>query len=70
MGRIQVLDLDFSLIRDEELVDITCGANLQFDVGRTYVITGPNGVGKSTLLKLLLGFMSMQMTISSTIAQS
>ncbi len=56
VGRIQVLDLDFSLIRDEELVDITCGVNLQFDVGRTYAITGPNGVGKSTLLKLLLGF--------------
>lgn len=56
VGCIQVLDLDFSLIRDEELVDITCGVNLQFDVGRTYVITGPNGVGKSTLLKLLLGF--------------
>ena len=56
VGRIQVLDLDFSLIRDEGLVDIACGVNLQFDVGKTYVITGPNGAGKSTLLKLLLGF--------------
>ncbi len=32
--------------------------DLEFETGRSYAITGPNGVGKSTLIKLLSGFMA------------
>ena len=32
--------------------------DLEFESGRSYAITGPNGIGKSTLIKLLSGFMA------------
>lgn len=35
--------------------DVVEGINVKFDAGRTYVIMGANGVGKSTLLHSIMG---------------
>ena len=32
--------------------------DLEFESGNAYAVTGPNGIGKSTLIKLLSGFMA------------
>ncbi|MBO5128820.1 MAG: ABC transporter ATP-binding protein [Oscillospiraceae bacterium] len=51
MEALRARDLSFSYDRDE----ILTGADFSLPKGAFAVITGPSGIGKSTLLKLLLG---------------
>ena len=51
MEQIKAEDLSFAYDRDQ----ILSGAEFQLPKGTFAVITGPSGIGKSTLLKLLLG---------------
>lgn len=51
MGSLQAEALSFSYDRDRVLQDVT----FSLPKGAFAVITGPSGIGKSTLLKLLLG---------------
>jgi len=45
--------------------DVVEGINVTFDKGRTYVIMGANGVGKSTLLHSIMGKPSLEVTGSA-----
>ncbi len=51
MTSIRAKDLTFSYDRDQ----ILCNTDFSLPKGAFAVITGPSGIGKSTLLKLLLG---------------
>ncbi|UGQ17363.1 ABC transporter ATP-binding protein [Borrelia sp. RT1S] len=51
--RIECLDVSFSYDRYEVYSDL----NLVFSKPQTYLILGKNGVGKTTLLKLISGFL-------------
>ncbi|HEY0007162.1 MAG TPA: metal ABC transporter ATP-binding protein [Tepidisphaeraceae bacterium] len=51
---IDIRDLDFAYDRSKVL----CGVNLAIDAGQTVGLIGPNGGGKTTLLKLLLGLLT------------
>ena len=42
-------------LKDFSVNPILEGINIQFDVGRTYIVMGSNGVGKSTLLHSIMG---------------
>lgn len=50
---IDISQLDFSYDRQKVL----CGINLSVDAGTTLGVIGPNGGGKTTLVKLLLGLL-------------
>lgn len=47
---VQISDLDFSYGRQQVL----CGVNLSVTAGKTLGVIGPNGGGKTTLVKLLM----------------
>ena len=53
MPLIEIRDLQFAYDRTKVL----CGVNLSIDAGQTVGLIGPNGGGKTTLLKLLLGLL-------------
>jgi Fe-S cluster assembly ATP-binding protein len=42
-------------LKDYSVNPILTGINIKFDIGRTYIIMGANGVGKSTLLHSIMG---------------
>ena len=42
-------------LKDYSVNPILEGINIQFDIGRTYIVMGSNGVGKSTLLHSIMG---------------
>ena len=42
-------------LKDYSVNPILEGINIQFDLGRTYIVMGSNGVGKSTLLHSIMG---------------
>ena len=42
-------------LKDYSVNPILEGINIEFDVGRTYIVMGANGVGKSTLLHSIMG---------------
>lgn len=50
---IDITELDFSYDRQKVL----CGINLSVEAGTTVGVIGPNGGGKTTLVKLLLGLL-------------
>ncbi|HEX8324243.1 MAG TPA: metal ABC transporter ATP-binding protein [Tepidisphaeraceae bacterium] len=53
---IDIRDLDFAYGRDAAL----CGVTLPVEAGTTLGLIGPNGGGKTTLIKLLLGLLKPQ----------
>lgn len=53
---IDIRDLDFAYARDPAL----CGVTLPVEAGTTLGLIGPNGGGKTTLIKLLLGLLKPQ----------
>lgn len=54
---IEIKNLSFSYNKNKKVLkDI----NLSIDKGTTYILLGPNGVGKSTLIKCLLGLLKPQ----------
>jgi len=53
-GRIELQDVHFAYGRDDP--EVLSGVSLTIEPGESIAITGPSGGGKSTLIKLLLGF--------------
>lgn len=52
---LEIKDLRFTVQKDGQDFDILKKINLSFEDNKFYVITGPNGGGKSTLAKLIMG---------------
>jgi Fe-S cluster assembly ATP-binding protein len=52
INTLEIKNLSVNISEKEILKDI----NLSFSKGRIYAIFGPNGVGKTTLLKAIMGF--------------
>lgn len=52
---LELKDLSFTVDNPDGSVDIIDNLNLKLDDGKFIVITGPNGGGKSTLAKLIMG---------------
>ena len=52
---LEIKDLKFTVQKDGKDFDILKKTNLSFSGNKIYVITGPNGGGKSTLAKLIMG---------------
>lgn len=52
---IELKNLSFSVTADDGKLEIIDNLNLTLDDGKFIVITGPNGGGKSTLAKLIMG---------------
>lgn len=52
---LEIKDLYFGVNDDKGSKEIIKGLNLTIDDGKFVVITGPNGGGKSTLAKLIMG---------------
>jgi ATP-binding cassette, subfamily B, bacterial CvaB/MchF/RaxB len=53
-GNIEMRDLRFAYGRDDP--EVLKGVNLKINAGESLAIIGPSGGGKSTMLKVLLGF--------------
>lgn len=54
--KINIKDLSYSYEEKEVLKNI----DLDFDEGKVYTILGPNGTGKSTLLKIINGWLKVK----------
>ena len=52
---LELKDISFEVAGEKEHKDIIRGINLKIDEKKFVVITGPNGGGKSTLAKLIVG---------------
>ncbi len=52
---LELKDISFEVAGENEQKDIIRGINLKIDEKKFVVITGPNGGGKSTLAKLIVG---------------
>ena len=52
---LELKDISFEVAGENEQKDIIRGVNLKIDENKFVVITGPNGGGKSTLAKLIVG---------------
>ncbi len=52
---LQIKDLSFSVEEGNRSVDILKNINLLFEANKFYAITGPNGGGKSSLAKVIMG---------------
>ena len=52
---LELKDVTFEVSDEKEQKDIIRGVNLKIDEKKFVVITGPNGGGKSTLAKLIVG---------------
>lgn len=52
---LELQNCSFSVSESQGRLDIVDGINLTVDDGRFVVITGPNGGGKSTLARLIMG---------------
>ena len=52
---LELKDISFEVTGENEQKDIIRGINLKIDKKKFVVITGPNGGGKSTLAKLIVG---------------
>ena len=52
---IELKNVSFKVNTDKETLEIIDGISLKIDDGKFTVITGPNGGGKSTLARLIMG---------------
>lgn len=52
---IELKNVSFKVNTDKETIEIIDGISLKIDDGKFTVITGPNGGGKSTLARLIMG---------------
>ncbi len=52
---LELKDVSYAVEEDGEQISIIDGLNLKVEDGKFVVITGPNGGGKSTLAKLIMG---------------
>lgn len=52
---LEIKNLSFDVVEDNNEKDILKNVSLTFENGKLYVITGPNGSGKSTLVKIIMG---------------
>ena len=52
---LKIQDLSFRVDNDGQDKEIIQNINLEIPAGKLFVITGPNGGGKSTLAKLIAG---------------
>ena len=52
---LEIRDLRFAVEKDGEPFEILKNISFTFEKNKFYVITGPNGGGKSTLAKLIMG---------------
>lgn len=52
---LELRDISFEVPGEHEQKEIIRGINLKIDDNKFVVITGPNGGGKSTLAKLIVG---------------
>ena len=52
---LELKDISFEVAGENKQKDIIRGVNLKIDENKFVVITGPNGGGKSTLAKLIVG---------------
>ena len=57
-GRIELRDISFRYADTEP--EVVSGANLAIEPGEFVAITGPSGGGKTTFLKIMLGFIAAQ----------
>ncbi|MEA4900014.1 ABC transporter ATP-binding protein [Desulfitobacterium sp.] len=55
---LEIEDVSFQVESDEKNTEILKGINLKLESKKIYVITGPNGGGKSSLAKILMGIYS------------
>jgi len=55
IGRIELKDIQFSFDKSDKR-SILQGVNLSFERGKSYALSGKSGVGKSTLIDILLKF--------------
>ena len=52
---LELKNLTYDVLEDSQTKEIIKGVDLKIDNGKFYVITGPNGGGKSTLARLIAG---------------
>lgn len=52
---LELKDVEFKVASEKGTLEIIDKVNLKIDAGKFTVITGPNGGGKSTLAKLIMG---------------
>lgn len=52
---LEVKNISLDMGDEKNHVDILKGVNFTFDKKKIYVITGPNGGGKSTLARVVMG---------------
>lgn len=55
---LEVRDLTYEVVENGEKITIVKNINFKVEDGETLVITGPNGGGKSTVAKLLMGVLT------------
>jgi NitT/TauT family transport system ATP-binding protein len=55
---IDIQDLNLSFVQDERATDVLRGLNLSVHHGEFVAIVGASGVGKSTLLRVLMGLVA------------
>lgn len=52
---LELLDVDLQLESEDKKVDILKGISLKLEAKKIYVMTGPNGGGKSSIAKTIMG---------------
>ncbi|MGO1470123.1 MAG: ATP-binding cassette domain-containing protein, partial [Tissierella sp.] len=52
---LELKDIDLTLSSDNEEVRVLKGINLKLEAKKIYVMTGPNGGGKSSIAKVIMG---------------
>ena len=55
MSLISLKNIGFKIKTEEKEVEILKNINLSFEAGKIYAITGPNGGGKSSIARMIMG---------------
>jgi len=55
---MELKNISYSVVEDGKEKNILHDINIKFESGKTTIITGQNGTGKSTLIKILMGILA------------